>query len=134
MADDNAEELLEPSAAAFNNVVGEPISEDLPREGWDGDAGTLALEYVAEVLEVAVAATNAALAQLEGGYVGAADDLVVGIHAARGAVGTRVPDLDLEEVLGGAVDLVEGLLPRVGHSLHDGRALHAADIIAGCRR
>ena len=125
MADNDAEELLEAGAAALDDVVGEAVGEDLAGERGDGNAGALALEDVAEILEITVAAADGALAQLEGGDVGAANDLVVGVHAAGGAVGARVPDLDLEEVLGRAVDLVEGLLPRVRHGLHDG-ALHAA--------
>ncbi len=125
MADDDAEELLEPGTAALDDVVGEAVGEDLAGQGGDGDAGALALEDVAEVLEVAVAAVDGALAQLEGGDVGPADDLVVSVHAARrAAVRARVPHLDLQEVLGRAVDLVERLLPRVRHRLHDRRALH----------
>lgn len=70
MADDDAEELLEAGAAALDDVVGEAVGEDLARQGGDGDAGALALEDVAEVLKVAVAAADGAVAQFEGGDVG----------------------------------------------------------------
>lgn len=136
MADDDLEELLEAGAAALDDVVGEAVGEDLAGQGGDGDAGALALEDVAEVLEVAVAAAHAALAQLEGGDVGAADDLVVGVHVARGAVGARAAHLDLEEVLGRPVDLVEGLVARVRHRLHygPGHARHAGQAAGDAAR
>lgn len=93
MADDDLEELLEAGAAALDDVVGEAVGEDLPREGGYGDAGALALEDVAEVLEVAVAAAHRRLPQLEGRDVGPAHDLVVRVHVARRAVRARVADL-----------------------------------------
>lgn len=93
MPDDDLEELLEAGAAALNDVVGEAVCKDLAGEGWDGDARALALQDVPEVLEVAVPPAHAALAQLEGRDVRAANDLVVGVHVARCAVGARVTDL-----------------------------------------
>jgi hypothetical protein len=93
VANDNLEELLEAGAAALDDVVAEAVGEDLAGQGRDGDAGALALEDVAEVLEVGVAAAHAALAQLEGGDVCAADDLIVGVHGAPDAVRARVADL-----------------------------------------
>lgn len=91
--DDDLEELFQAGAAALDDVVAEAVGEDLSRERGDGDAGALALEDVAEVLKVGVAAADAALAQLEGGDVCAAEDLVVGVHVAAHAVGSRVADL-----------------------------------------
>lgn len=91
--DDDLEELLQAGPAALDDVVAEAVGEDLSRQGGDGDAGALALEDVAEVLEVGVPAADAALAQLEGGDVGAADDLVVGVHGAPDAVRSRVAHL-----------------------------------------
>lgn len=93
MTDDDLKELLKPGAAALNNVVGEAVGEDLAGQGRDGDASALALQDVPEVLEVAVAPAHAALAQLKGGDVGAAHDLIVGIHGARRAVRAGVTDL-----------------------------------------
>lgn len=93
MANDNLEELLQPSPTTLDDVVAEPVGEDLARQWGDGDACRLALEDVAEVLKVGVAAADGALAQLEGGDVGAADDLVVGVHGAAHAVGSWVADL-----------------------------------------
>lgn len=93
MADDNLEKLLQPGPPALYDVVAEPVGEDLARQGRNGDAGRLALEDVAEVLEVRVAAADGRVAELEGGYVCAALDLVVCVHAAADAVGARVADL-----------------------------------------
>lgn len=106
MADDNFEELLEPGAAALDDVVAEAVGEDLARQRGDRDACRLALEDVAEVLEVGVAAADGALAQLEGGDVGAADDLVVGVHGAAHAVGARVADLGVCLVVSAVVLIV----------------------------
>ena len=54
----------------------------------------LALQDLAEVFKVRVAAADDRVAQLEGGDVGARVDLVGGVHCAgRGAVGLRIFDL-----------------------------------------
>lgn len=115
MADDDPQKLLEPGPPALDDVVAEAVGKDLAGQGRDGDTGRLALEYVAKVLKVRVPAMDGTLAQLEGRDVGPADDLVVGVHVAADAVGARVAHLDLEKVLGRAVDLVKGLLSVVGH-------------------
>lgn len=147
MAHDDLEKPLQPLPPMLDHVVAEPIRKDLARQRRDGDARALALQDVAEILEVRVAAPHAAVLQLEGRDVGPADDLVVGVHGARGAVRLRVADLvgvrgggfsglvwrwmgrgegmgkayfDLEEVLGWAVDFFEALLAGVGHGLHLG--------------
>lgn len=93
MSDDDAQELFEARAAALNDVVAEAVREYLAGQGRDGDTGALALEDVAEVLKVGVAAAHARGAELERGDVGAADNLVVGVHAAAHAVGSGVADL-----------------------------------------
>lgn len=66
----------------LNDVVAEAVRKDLSRQRRDGDARALALQDVAEILEVGVAPAHAAMLQLEGGNVGPADDLVVGVHGA----------------------------------------------------
>jgi hypothetical protein len=179
VADDYLQEALQALAAVLDYVVTEAVGEDLAGERRDGDAGGLALEDVAEVLEVGIAPPHAAVSQLEGGDVGPADDLVVRVHAAAHAVGARIFDLEghrvrswgkvgeeggeirreevkrggrggggrmedggrmkatgeqacrakiqrrwttylyLQEILGGAIDLLEALLARFGHGLHD---------------
>lgn len=93
MADDYLEELLQSSPAALDDVVTEPVGEDLARQGGDGNPGGLALEDVAEVFKVGIPAADGALAQLESGDVCAANDLVVGIHGAAHAVSPRVANL-----------------------------------------
>ena len=93
MTDDDLQEALQPLAAVLDDVVGEAVREDLARQRRDGDAGGLALEDVAEVLEVGVAPADGRGAQLEGGDVGAHDDLVRRVHVAACAVGLGVFDL-----------------------------------------
>lgn len=137
MTDDDLEELFQTGATTLDDVVAEAVGEDLSGERRDSNPGALALEDVAEVLKVRVPTADAALAQLEGGDVCAAEDLVVGVHVAAHAVGSRVADLrmlatelkmcmwewigylDLEKVLGRSIDLVKALLARIGHGLQD---------------
>jgi hypothetical protein len=101
MANDNLQEPLQALPAMLNHVIAKPVREHLPRQRRDRHARALALEDVAEVFEVAVAAPHAAVAQLEGGDVGAAEDLVVGVHAAADAVGAGVFDLEGRRLVGG---------------------------------
>ena len=93
MADDDLQEALQALASMLDDIIAEPVCEDFPGEGRDGDARALALEHVAEVLEVGVAPAHGAVLELEGRDAGPADDLVVGVHLARGAVRLRVADL-----------------------------------------
>lgn len=94
MSDDDLQEALQAVAAMLDDVVAEAVGKDLPRQRRDGHARALALEDVAEGFKVRVAPPHGAVLQLEGGDVGPADDLVVGVHVARaGAVGARVADL-----------------------------------------
>jgi hypothetical protein len=94
VADHDLQKALEPLAAVLDDVVGEAVREDFPRQGRDGYAGGLSLQDVAEVLEVAVAAADDRVAQFEGGDIGARVDFVGGVHVARGgAVGLGVLDL-----------------------------------------
>lgn len=95
MPDDDLQELLQPLPPVLDDVVAESVREDLARQRGDGDARALALEDITEVLEVTVPPAHGAVLQLEGGDVGPADDLVVGVHLARGAVRLRVFDLQV---------------------------------------
>ena len=91
----NPQKLLQPLPPMLNHIVAKPIGEDLAGQGWDVDTRRLPLEHIPEVLEVAVAAAHRGLLQLEGGDVGNDVDLVVGVHVAACAVGSRVADLCL---------------------------------------
>lgn len=93
MPHDNLEELLQAGSSVLDDIVAKAVGEDLARQRRDGHAGALALEDVAEVFKVGVPPAHAALAQLEGGDVGAAEDLVVGVHGPSHAVGSRIPYL-----------------------------------------
>lgn len=121
MARDNLQEPLQALPSMLDNVVAEAVGEDLARQRRDGDTGALALEDVAKVLKVGVPAAHAAALELEGWDVCAAENLVGCVHVPAEAVGLRVADLNLEEVLGRAVDLLEGLLARLGEGLHGAR-------------
>lgn len=66
----------------LDNVIAKAVRKDLARQRRDGDARALALQDVAEILEVRVAAPHAAVLDLEGGDVRSAHDLVVCVHGA----------------------------------------------------
>ena len=82
MAHDDLQEPLQTLAAVLYDVVAETICEHFPGERRNVHARALALEDIAEVLEVGVAAAHGAVLELEGGDVGPAHDLVVGVHVA----------------------------------------------------
>lgn len=149
VSNDNLHESLQALPAMLNHVVTEAIGKDLARQRRDRDPRALTLQDVAEVLEIRVTTSDRGLAQLEGGDVGLAKNLIVRIHGATHAVSLRVFDLgfrqrlvnmhrwapsamreevgqerwpyfDLEEVLWRPIDLLERLLARIGRCLHDG--------------
>lgn len=91
----NLQEPLQSLAAMLDHVVAEAVGEHLARERGDGDARALSLQDIAEVLKVRVAAAHDGVFELEGGDVGAADDLVRGVHVAGCAVGLGVAHLDV---------------------------------------
>jgi len=93
MANNNLQEPLQALSPMLNHIVTEAIGEDLARQRRDRNARRLALENVAEVLEVGISPAHTAVAELERGDVGAAQDLVVCVHVAAHAVGAGVPDL-----------------------------------------
>lgn len=65
----DGEEALEALAPALDDLVREAVREDLAGEGRDVHARGLALEDVAEGLEVRVAAAHDRVAELERGDV-----------------------------------------------------------------
>lgn len=69
MAGDDGEEALEALPPALDDLVREAVREDLAGEGRDVHARGLALEDVAEGLEVGVAAAHDRVAELERGDV-----------------------------------------------------------------
>lgn len=93
----NLQKLLQPCPPVLNDIVAEAVGEDLAGQRRDRHAGTFALEDVAEIFKVGVTPADAALAELEGGDVCAAEDLVVGVHGASHAVCSRIPYLFAEE-------------------------------------
>lgn len=93
MSDHDLQEALQALPPVLDDIVTKAIREDLARQGWDCHTRALPLEDVAEVFEVRIAPAHAAVAELEGGDVGAAYDLVVCVHVAAHSVGARVFDL-----------------------------------------
>lgn len=93
MADHNLQEPLQPLPPMLNHIITKAVRKYFPRQGRNRDPRALPLQNVAEVFEVRVAAAHAAVQQFEGGDVGSADDFVVGVHVARGAVSLWVFDL-----------------------------------------
>lgn len=94
MPDHDLQEALQPLPSMLDHIVREAVREHLAGKRRDGHARGLPLEDVSEVLEVAVAAADHAVAQFKGGNVGPGVDLVGGIHrAGGGAVGLWVFDL-----------------------------------------
>lgn len=77
----------------LDHIIAKSIRKHLSRQRRYSDPCRFALEDIAEVFEVGVATPHGAVAQLEGGDVGPAEDLVIGVHAAAHAVGSGVLDL-----------------------------------------
>jgi len=105
----------------LDHVVRKPVCEYLSRQWRNRHPRALALEDIAKVFKVRVAATDDGIAQLEGRDVGARVDLVGGVHCPwRGAMGLRVLDLYFEKVLWRSIDFLKGLLAGVWNGLHVG--------------
>ena len=93
MSNNNLQETLQSLTSVFDHIVAEPVGEHLARQRRNGNPRAFPLEDVPEVLEVRVAAANDRVLELEGGNVGAADDLVGGVHVAGSAMSLGVADL-----------------------------------------
>ena len=93
MPNHNLQEALQAFPPVLNHVVRESVGKDLARQRWNGDARRLALENVAKVFKVGVAAADGGRLQLKGGDVGAGEDFIVGVHVSAEAVGLGVSDL-----------------------------------------
>jgi len=70
MTDDDLQKPLEPLPSLLDDRVVKLVEVHFAWQWRDRDASALALEDIAEVLEVAVAAAHGAVAELEGGDVG----------------------------------------------------------------
>lgn len=93
MTDNDLQEPLQALPPMLDHIITKTVCEDLPRQRRDGNARRLPLQDVAEVFEIGVPPTHAAVSQLEGWDVGPAENLVVGVHAAAHAMGAWVLDL-----------------------------------------
>jgi len=95
MSHHNLQESLQAFSPMLNHIITEAVCEDLAGQRWDSNARRLSLQDVAEILKVGIAAAHAAMSQLEGGDVRAAEDLVVCVHVAAHTVGSGVLHLYL---------------------------------------
>jgi len=86
MSDHNLQEPLKTLPPMLNHIITETVRKYLARQRWNRNARTLPLEDVTEVFEVRVPSAHDAMVELEGGDIGSADDLVVGVHVAAHAV------------------------------------------------
>lgn len=92
MSNHNLHKPLQTLSPMLNHIIAESIRKHLAWQWRNSDAGRLALQDVAEVFEVGVAAADFGVAHVEGGDVGAAFDEVGGVHwdARFGGMGYRV--------------------------------------------
>ena len=86
----NLQKPLQALPSMLNNIVTKSIRKHLPRQRRNRNSSALPLENIAKVLKVRVTSAHNAMVELEGGDVGSADDLVVGVHVAAHAVRTWV--------------------------------------------
>lgn len=85
----------------LNHIIAKTVRKHFARQRRDGHTSGFPLQDITKVFEVGVATTNGGMAQFECWDVGAAEDLVVGVHTATDAMGARV--FDLRRWLAGAV-------------------------------
>lgn len=79
----------------LDDVVGEPVGEDLAGQRWYRHTGGLSFEDVAKILEIAVAASHDRVSELEGRDVGARMNFVRSVHVSlRGAMSLWILDLE----------------------------------------
>jgi len=83
MAYNDLQESLETLPSMLDHIVGESVCENLAGQWWDCNPSALALQYIAEVLEVRVSAPDNRIAQFEGWDVCSRVDFVRGVHVPR---------------------------------------------------
>ena len=93
MSDYDLQKPLKTFPSMLNNIVTKPVCKNLSRQRRNGHTSALPLQNIAEVLEVRVASADNAMVELEGGDIGSAHDLVVGVHVAAHAMCAWVLDL-----------------------------------------
>ena len=89
MSNNDLQEALQPSPPFFDHAVVETVEVDFTRQCGNRNTRALALEQIAEDLEVRVSATHFGTAQLESGNIGREADQVCGV-ARRGRGGGLV--------------------------------------------
>ena len=66
----------------FNYIVAEPVRKHFAGQRRNGNPRAFSFQYVAKVFKIRVSPPYSAVLELEGGDVGAAYYLVIGVHAA----------------------------------------------------
>ena len=93
MAGNYLQEPLQSLPAVLDDIVTEPIRKHLPGQRRNRHPCALALQDIAEIFEIGVAAAHDGVLELECGDIGATDDFVRGVHVPGCAVGLGVSDL-----------------------------------------
>ena len=83
----------------LNHIVAKPVCKHFPGQRRYRNSCGLAFQDIAEVFEIAVAPAHGRVLELEGGDVGTADNFVISVHGAGGAVGLGVFNLVEGELL-----------------------------------
>jgi len=94
MSNYNLQEALKTLSPVFYDIVAKSVCEHLAWQWGDGHPCALPLQDVTEVFEIRVTTADAAMAQFEGGDVGATYNLVVCVHTTAYTVCTWVLDLE----------------------------------------
>ena len=119
MPHDNLEEPLQPFPPVLDDIIAEPVGENLTRQRRNSHPCALSLEDISEVLKVGISPSHNRVLDLKGRDIGAADDLVVRVHCPAETMGLRIFHFNFEEVLGDTVDFLERLDTGFWHGLHD---------------
>jgi len=87
----DAEEALEALPSGLDDLIREPVREDLAWERGDIHAGGLVLEDVAEGFKIRIASAHERVAQLEGRDVRLAYNLIVSVHLTTETMRLGIP-------------------------------------------
>jgi len=111
MAGHYCEKPFQTLPSRFDHLVRKPIGKDFAGKCGDINAGRLALQDIAECFKVRIPPPHKRMPQLEGRYIGFANNLVVSIHLPSKSMRLWVANLNLKEALRDTVHLLNRLLP-----------------------
>lgn len=90
MSNHNLQESLQALSPMLNHIITESIRKDLSRQRRNCDSRRLSLQDIPKVFKVRITPPYVAVAELEGGNIGATYDLVVGVHIAAHSMSARI--------------------------------------------